>query len=447
MRLVARLSACLSIVGLVLLLGVAAHIPARAATNPQPTLSIPLPCYDTNPCFDITNNGLGSALRGTSKNNSGLVGITKKFEGIDPGSHAGVGGVLGIDLSTLPNSSAEDFTTGVFGLSTYGEGALTVSKEKAGEVGVTFFPSASGGGWFGVFGLDASSDNGTGNVGIAGVSTTGIGAEGVATPNFAGSSPQVGVFGGVFPADGDPNNIGIQSLAYGTGVLAESLASAAPPGSVQTPALQVVCDNGTPAIIASTAYASPGTDFMSLDCAGNMILKGTLVQSATPLFETHTSDGRNLVSYSARQAQPTIEDVGEARLLSGEAYVAIDSTFASTMDHHSNYVVFVTPEGDSRGLYVASKTLTGFVVRENQGGRSNLVFDYRIVAKPYDTNALRLPTATAVMASLRSTAVFSSMHQRVAAIDALRRIGHASIIRHSFDIPTLRGLMSGMLEH
>jgi len=53
--------------------------------------------------------------------------------------------------------------------------------------------------------------------------------------------------------------------------------------------------------------------------------------------------------------------------------------------------VFVTPEGDSRGLYT-QQTSDGFQVRENGGGRSSLTFDYRIIAKPLDMKATRLPT-------------------------------------------------------
>jgi hypothetical protein len=42
--------------------------------------------------------------------------------------------------------------------------------------------------------------------------------------------------------------------------------------------------------------------------------------------------------------------------------------------------VMITPDGDTRGLYVASKTATAFVVREVQGGRGSFAFDYHIYA-------------------------------------------------------------------
>jgi hypothetical protein len=55
------------------------------------------------------------------------------------------------------------------------------------------------------------------------------------------------------------------------------------------------------------------------------------------------------------------------------------------MDPRKPYLVFITADGPSKGLYVAQKTNSGFIVRENPGGSSTLVFDYRIVANPIDT--------------------------------------------------------------
>ena len=45
------------------------------------------------------------------------------------------------------------------------------------------------------------------------------------------------------------------------------------------------------------------------------------------------------------------------------------------------YKVFLTPDGNCRGLYVYRKSATTFEVRELGRGHSNISFDYRIVAK------------------------------------------------------------------
>jgi hypothetical protein len=92
-------------------------------------------------------------------------------------------------------------------------------------------------------------------------------------------------------------------------------------------------------------------------------------------------------------AAPEIEDVGEATLTNGRAFVAIDAALADSIDMRRPYHVFVTPDGDCKGLFVAQRGPNGFVVRELQGDRTSLTFEYRIVAKPVDENGERLALA------------------------------------------------------
>ena len=54
----------------------------------------------------------------------------------------------------------------------------------------------------------------------------------------------------------------------------------------------------------------------------------------------------------------------------GVANVTINPAFASVMDRKW-YYVFLTPLGDTRGLYVSMKTASAFQVRETEHGRSS----------------------------------------------------------------------------
>jgi hypothetical protein len=80
--------------------------------------------------------------------------------------------------------------------------------------------------------------------------------------------------------------------------------------------------------------------------------------------------------------------------VNGRAFVAIDAALADVIDRRGGYDVFVTPEGDTEGLYVV-KGAGGFVVREQEGGRSTLPFYYRIAAKPREEHGARLARVTA----------------------------------------------------
>ena len=54
------------------------------------------------------------------------------------------------------------------------------------------------------------------------------------------------------------------------------------------------------------------------------------------------------------------------------------------------------PKGDCKGLYIASETAEGFVVRELGGGSSNVNFDYRIVARRKGYEDIRMEDVTEI---------------------------------------------------
>jgi hypothetical protein len=85
--------------------------------------------------------------------------------------------------------------------------------------------------------------------------------------------------------------------------------------------------------------------------------------------------------YAMHAAENWFEDFGTVQLINGVALVKIDSDFAKTINGQADYHVFLTPRGDCRGLYVTRLTATSFEVRELQGGRATLDFDYRITAR------------------------------------------------------------------
>jgi hypothetical protein len=127
--------------------------------------------------------------------------------------------------------------------------------------------------------------------------------------------------------------------------------------------------------------------YADLNCTGT--IQGTLEGVH------RNSAGQRVITYAAESATATVEDVGTARMSGGVANVQIDPSFAAVMDRKW-YYVFLTPLGDTRGLYVSIKTATAFQVRETERGRDSLEFDYRIVAHPLDGKNERLAAARAM---------------------------------------------------
>jgi hypothetical protein len=88
------------------------------------------------------------------------------------------------------------------------------------------------------------------------------------------------------------------------------------------------------------------------------------------------------------------EDFGSGSLSNGAATIALDPAFTQTVNTGTEYHVFLTPKGDSEGLYVSNETPQGFEVHEQRGGHSNVAFDYRIVAKRSGYENVRLADVT-----------------------------------------------------
>jgi hypothetical protein len=214
----------------------------------------------------------------------------------------------------------------------------------------------------GILGLDLSSDGGVLNFGVSGRSYHGTGV-------FGSSGTAAGLFG---------------ESKSGTGIFGRS-------ASATMPALGLQATGTGPLMIATNAN---GGQALSLDQGGNLTISGSITTGGSCNEGCwHSRDGRgaHLVSYMPRESSPTMEDFGEGQLVNGTVAVRIDSAFANAIDRSKDYLVFLTPDGDTKGLYVAQRSPSGFVVRESQGGRSDVQFSYRIVAKPFGKDEPRLP--------------------------------------------------------
>ncbi|HXW76592.1 MAG TPA: hypothetical protein VEJ20_04205, partial [Candidatus Eremiobacteraceae bacterium] len=275
-----------------------------------------------------------------------------------------VAGVFGSGASGVDGVDGTSYS----GIGVYGSS----SDEAPGMLGETFNPSATNDdSEAGVFGSDASTDSGTHNIGVEGFSTHGTGVEGYSTDNsgvYGFSDNSTGVYGLALSSD----NFGV----VGFEASSEALSTGGVYGYDQDGT--GVWGEGTYALVGycvgsdldGLSVLTSGTVEYFIDCTG---ATGTVVQGR---------QGGYAVATTPESTQRVIEDYGEARLTDGAASVPLDAAFAATISDRTPYLVFVTPDGNTTGLYVAGKTTTGFTVREVNGGHSSLTFDYRIVAKP-----------------------------------------------------------------
>jgi hypothetical protein len=105
--------------------------------------------------------------------------------------------------------------------------------------------------------------------------------------------------------------------------------------------------------------------------------------------------GQRKVALSAIESPKNwFEDFGSEQLSNGAAVVRLEPEFAQTVNTDLAYRVFLTPNGDCKGLYVTNKTPTTFEVRELGGGTSSIPFDYRIVALRRNFENIRMADHT-----------------------------------------------------
>ena len=213
--------------------------------------------------------------------------------------------------------------------------------------------------------------------------------------------------GGYIAMLGYINDVSSTGQAYVAGY--DSIGIQGDNGSQYQVGLLATADDGSAAVIANNSK----TGFSTLDVEANSSMSDVFAafnnvtnRSCTIDANTdfncdgsfsavHSVGDRKIKTYGVQSAENWIEDFGSGRLSSGSSHISLEPTFAATVNTGAEYHVFLTPRGDSEGLYVANAGPEGFDVRESRGGRSSVGFDYRIVAKRKGYEAVRMEDITA----------------------------------------------------
>jgi hypothetical protein len=348
-------------------------------------------CTGMAPCEEGKNSGHGPGLEGVSLKGNGVVGTTSNS--VVSSSQFGVFGWDKTTVNGVQNAGVEGVSTtgfGLFGFSTNGTGVQGNSSNGIGVVGNS--PNAPG-----VFGTSVNSP------GVSGVSSVDAGVEG-----FSTSASGVVAFSNTGDALQATTNSGSGTavIAQSFGGIGVSASGGGIVGPLFLPAVSVIADSTSTDLIYGCAPSRnaacvfggglPQPQFVA-GVNGNVFITGLLFTAgfcSSGCASTKTKGEQRVRLFTAQQSLPTVEDFGEAQLVGGQSSVRIDPAFARTTDGTATYLVFITPEGNSNGLYVLNKTVGGFDVRENNSGRSTIAFSYRIVAKPFREHPARLQMIT-----------------------------------------------------
>jgi len=226
-----------------------------------------------------------------------------------------------------------------------------------------------------------------------------------------GSTAQtIGVFGETFSSAG-AGVYGQNSVERsGTGGLINNGSGVWGDGGTYPLAIGVV---GTSDNVAGGFFVNNNTDYYTLEgysastggypfSAYNASGNGCNIDSSGDINCTGSKNavvpidgGQRKVALSAIESPKNwFEDFGSEQLSKGAAVIALEPEFAQTVNTSLEYHVFLTPNGDCKGLYVSQKTPTSFEVRELGGGTSSVSFDFRIVALRKNFENIRLADHT-----------------------------------------------------
>jgi hypothetical protein len=90
-----------------------------------------------------------------------------------------------------------------------------------------------------------------------------------------------------------------------------------------------------------------------------------------------------LVLLSCPEAPENLfQDFGTGQLVNGNAKINLDPIFSKNIEVNDKHPlrVFIQLEGDCKGVFVTNKTKDGFIVRELDGGNSNVQFTWFVTA-------------------------------------------------------------------
>jgi hypothetical protein len=343
----------------------------------------------------------GQTFPGTGTGDGTITGVTAGT-GLSGGGTSG-NVPLGINTSVIPQLGANNTFTGAQTVnnittitSTSGLGVLQVtntgtSGNNPGIVGTTNSTNSTG-----VKGFASATTGITNGVYGSSASTKGNGVY--------GSSPNVGVHGSSSGSSDEGAGAGNAGVWGDTGGASDSgfwgVLGTADDNSAGFFENNTGSDLETPALLAENL--APNSESLVFEAAGKpsegfclILTDGDLTCSGTVSGMVQAGDSaRKVMVHAVQSPENWFEDFGSGTLANGAATVALDPTFASTVNTTTDYHVFLTPKGDCKGLYVTNETATGFDVRELGAGNSSVAFDYRIVAKRAGYENQRLEDVT-----------------------------------------------------
>jgi len=117
-------------------------------------------------------------------------------------------------------------------------------------------------------------------------------------------------------------------------------------------------NDGAQSFLAAGVGYENADNFCAVDITGDLTCSGSK-SAVVPV----NGGARRVALYAVEAPENWFEDYGSGQLSNGSARIDLEPTFAQTVNTDLDYHVFLTPNGDCKGLYLSQKSPTSFEVR------------------------------------------------------------------------------------
>jgi len=108
---------------------------------------------------------------------------------------------------------------------------------------------------------------------------------------------------------------------------------------------------------------------------------GDMYRTGADVHLQMDNNGQNNVMYTLVSPEMTVQTYGIGQLQNGKANVEFDDAFANIVSSSEPIIVTITPIGKSKGVYLDRVDANGFMVEENESGKSSIQFTWIAIGK------------------------------------------------------------------
>lgn len=214
-----------------------------------------------------------------------------------------------------------------------------------------------------IYGVNTNATAATTSFGVRGeCGSTGLGSAGVSGVSTNSSQNEMGVLG--------------DYALWGAGVFGLGWAGA----YTDMPASRDFGVFGTVNFSTGTGVYGRNTN-TTVGSAYGVYAVGNFAVTGAKAASVPTTKGNQLL-YCQESPEMWFEDIGHGQLVNGQVVIELDKLFMETVQIDASHPmeVFIQENGESNGVYVVKQD-GKFMVKEKNGGTSNIEFSYRIMAK------------------------------------------------------------------